>query len=69
MLNDGERPTLMGCCVFVLSAAGCPVKRGGEDGWGALKKAAGVAPGQMGQFFGNRTPIATAALDLSGPRH
>lgn len=45
------------------------MKRGGEDGWGALKKAAGVAPGQMGQFFGNRTPIATAALDLSGPRH
>lgn len=46
------------------------MKLGGEDGWKALNEAAGVAPGQMGQFFGNGTPVcATAALNMSGPRH
>lgn len=59
----------MSCCVFVLSAAGCPLRRGGEDGWEALNEAAGVAPGQMAHFFGNGTPLSAAALDLSGSRH
>lgn len=61
-------PALMCCCVFVLSAAGSPVKGGGEDGWEALNEAACSASAQMAQFFGNRTPFHAAALDLSGPR-
>lgn len=69
MLSDGERPALMRCCVFVLSAAGRPVKHGGEDGEKAVNEAAGVAPGQMAQFFGNGTHFSAAALNLSGPRH
>lgn len=67
--SDGKRPALMRCCVFLFSAAGCPVKRGGEDGWEVLSEPAGAAPGQVAQFFGNGNPFSAAALHLSGPRH
>lgn len=60
------QPPLMSC-VFLLSAAGCPVKGGGEDGQEALREAADTAPGQMALFLGNGNLLSAPALDLSGP--
>lgn len=60
-----EQPLMS--CVFLLSAAGCPVKGGGEDGQEALSEAADTVPGQMDLFLGNGNPLSAPALDLSGP--
>lgn len=54
-------------CVFLLSAAGCPVEGGGEDGEEALSEAADAAPGQVAMFPGNGNLLSAPALGLSGP--
>lgn len=57
------------CSRLLLSAAGCLVKHGGEDGSDTFNGAAVMGPGQMAEYNGNWSSLSAAVINLPGPRH